>query len=246
MSQPHYESHYPARAVRAKTSEVVEYHKDDARPGKPLYLLIPGGLIALVSLALIVWTLYATFVDGSLVSEQATMFLCLLAPVYVGGVFLFSYGYELYDIPKAIRLTAIIVFLTVAAVVILAVFLALIGGGKSSSKSSGSKGSSSSRGGGIGSFLRDTGASSTGGGSYRGASIPPVFLNIEPPQTVTREVVREVPVPVEPPPPQPVVCPFCASAYVPAENNFACPNCGAATPKELLPPETGGTDSPQA
>jgi hypothetical protein len=38
----------------------------------------------------------------------------------VGGVFLFSYGYELYNIPRAIRLTAIIVFLTVASVVIVA------------------------------------------------------------------------------------------------------------------------------
>jgi len=32
----------------------------------------------------------------------------LLAPVYIGGVFLFSYGYELYDLPRALRLTAIL------------------------------------------------------------------------------------------------------------------------------------------
>ena len=47
-------SQYGALKVRAKTSEVKEYHNDDARPGKPLYLLIPGGLIALAALALIV------------------------------------------------------------------------------------------------------------------------------------------------------------------------------------------------
>ena len=41
--------------------------------------------------------------------------IAILAPFYVGGVFLFSYGYELYNIPRAIRLTAIIVFLTFAA-----------------------------------------------------------------------------------------------------------------------------------
>jgi hypothetical protein len=43
----------------------------------------------------------------------------LLAPFYVGGVFLFSYGYELYNVPRAIRLTAIIVFVTLAAVFLL-------------------------------------------------------------------------------------------------------------------------------
>ena len=70
-------SQYPARAVRAKTNEVVDYHKDEAQPGKPLYLLIPGGLIALASLALIIWVAYATWFDGTMDSERAAPLLRL-------------------------------------------------------------------------------------------------------------------------------------------------------------------------
>jgi len=50
-------------------------------------------------------------------------------------------------------------------------------------------------------------------------------------------VVREVPAT-----PQPVNCPYCGHAYVPAETNYACPNCGAATPQDLLPQGTGPGD----
>ncbi len=57
---------------------------------------------------------------------------------------------------------------------------------------------------------------------------------------MTREVVREVPAR-----PQPVNCPYCGHAYVPAETNYACPNCGAATPQDLLPQGTGSGDASQ-
>ena len=52
-------------------------------------------------------------------------------------------------------------------------------------------------------------------------------------RTVTREVVKEktVEVPVAP---RSIDCPFCHRSYVPAEQNYACPACGAATPKELI------------
>ncbi|HXD09780.1 MAG TPA: hypothetical protein VN653_06940, partial [Anaerolineales bacterium] len=49
--------------------------------------------------------------------------------------------------------------------------------------------------------------------------------------TVTREVVKEVEVPVAP---RSIDCPYCQRSYVPAENKYACPACGAATPKELI------------
>ena len=52
------ESQYRARQVGAKTHEVVEYDRDDSLPGKPLHILIPGGLIALASLAVIVFVIY--------------------------------------------------------------------------------------------------------------------------------------------------------------------------------------------
>ena len=47
--------------VRARTRQVVDHHYDDDKPGKPLYLLIPGGLVALASLARIIYLAYLTF-----------------------------------------------------------------------------------------------------------------------------------------------------------------------------------------
>jgi hypothetical protein len=221
------QSQYPARAVRAKTSEVVDYHKDEAKPGKPLYLLIPGGLIALASLALVIWVAYATWFDGSLPESRGLAFILLLAPVYIVGVFMFSYGYELYDVPKALRLTAIIVVITVAAVVIIAVLFALLGDSTSSSgkSSSSASRSGSSRGAGL------SAPASSGGGSGIGNALGPLFIDTGSTRTVTHEVVREVP--VASPAPTPLTCPYCGRLYLAAENNFACPNCGAATPPEL-------------
>src|ERR1051325_6896735 len=123
------ESQYRARQVGAKTQEVLDYHHDDALPGKPLHILIPGGLVALASLAVIVLVVYLTWFKGELDQGTGIILIALLAPFYVGGVFLFSYGYELYNIPRAIRLTAIIVFVTVGAVVIVAVLFFVLGAG---------------------------------------------------------------------------------------------------------------------
>ena len=182
----------------------------------------------LLSAALIVWTLYAWLLDGTLADERALIFLALLAPVYIGGVFLFSYGYELYDIPKTIRLTAIIVFITLAAVLIVAVLFALLGDSKSGSSSS-----SSSRAGSSGS-----GSSFSLGGSSSGSSGGSLNLNFGSSagkQVVIQQVAAGAPVV---PPPVPVTCPFCGRPYLAATNNFACPNCGAATPDNLRTPET--------
>ena len=235
------QSQYRAREMRAKTHEVVEYDHDDEKPGKPLHLLIPGGLIALATLALIVYLCYRIWFDLSIEQGIGLTLIGILSPFYVGGVFLFSYGYELYNIPRAIRLTAIIVFVTLAAVVILAVLFFVLGESKggssssskssssSSSKSSGKSSSSSGRGlkGGLiaGAAAKKSSSSSSsssggdiwisgGGGGTR---------------TVTKEVVKEVPKE-----PMPIKCPFCSRSYVPVDFKFACPNCGAATPKDLI------------
>ena len=207
--------------LRARTRQVVDHHYDGDKPGKPLYLLIPGGLIALASLALIIYLAYLTFWQGDLSQNEGLTWMVILAPFYIGGVFLFSYGYELYNLPKALRLTAIVVFITLASVVIIAVLLLTLGAmGDRESRSSRSSRSDSS--------------SSGGGGRGMGFGLPwPIFLGglgfPAQTQTVTREVIREMP--TAPPPPQPVTCPYCGSSYLPAENNFACPNCGAAHPE---------------
>ena len=211
------------RQVRAKTRQVAEYHYDDTRPGKPLHLLIPGGLIALGSLAVILFTAYRAWIEGTLDESTAVTLLILLAPIYVGGVFLFSYGYELYNLPRALRLTAIIVFVTLAAAVIVAALFVLLGGGLKSRSSSSKSRSSSAK--------STKVAKTTAGGSSSGGFGPIILESLPGTRTVTREVIREVP--VAPAKPQPITCPNCGRSYVPSENNYACPACGAPAPAEF-------------
>lgn len=220
------ESQYRARQVSAKTQEVVAYDHDESLPGKPLHILIPGGLVALASLAVIILVAYQTWFKGELDQGTGLLLIGLLAPFYVGGVFLFSYGYELYNIPRAIRLTAIIVFVTVAAVVIVAVLFFVLGSGKGLPESSSRKKSS-------GKAKVESSPTSSGGSGL--PNLGPLVVLGGPGRThtreVTREVVKEVEVPVAP---RAIDCPYCRRSYVPAEQNYACPACGAATPPELI------------
>ena len=222
--------------VRAKTSAVKDYHYDDTQPGKPSYLLIPGGLIALAAIGLIIYIAYATWFksDGNMPTSQGIGMIALLAPFYIGGVFMFSYGYELYDMKKTLKLTAIVVFITVAFVVIIAVLAVLAGGlssGKSSSSSSKSSSSSSSSGAGHAAAPAVSSTSSSPSSSGGSVIDPIFFVGGGGTRTVTetREVIKEVPVA-----PKSITCPACGRSYVPAENKFACPNCGSATPQELI------------
>ncbi len=264
-------SEYKARQIREKSKEVVEYHNDAEKVGRPLPILISGGAIAVLVLALMFVVAYLTWGEEKFSEDSGAFLLLVLAPFYVGGVFLFSYGYELYNIPRALRLTAIIVFATVAIIVIILVVLLIIGalaegsGGKSSGsggKSSASKKSSSSGGSGgvdlsspIGSSsLKSTsskgaldgallgGAAASASKSSRkssGGTFPSggdiIIGNLGGGGTrvetreVTKEVVKEVPKE-----PMPITCPFCSRSYVPVNQNYVCPSCGATTPKNLI------------
>jgi hypothetical protein len=222
------DSQYRARQVSAKTQEVVAYDHDESLPGKPLHILIPGGLVALASLGVIILVAYRTWFQGELDQSTGLLLIGLLAPFYVGGVFLFSYGYELYNIPRALRLTAIIVFLTVAAVVIVAVLFFLLGSGKGMPESSSKKKSS-------GKPKVEARNIPSSSGNVGLPDLGPLVILGGPGRThtreVTREVVREVEVPVAP---RAIDCPYCRRSYVPADENYACPACGAATPPELI------------
>lgn len=218
------ESQYRAREVSAKTHEVVQYDRDDSLPGKPLHILIPGGMVALAVLAVIVLVAYLTWWEGRLSQSTGIALITLLFPFYVGGVFLFSYGYELYNLPRAIRLTVIIVFVTLASVVIVAVLFFVLSSGKGLPE--GKKSASKTRASRI--------PSSSGGGSGI-PNIGPIIamggMGRTHTREVRREIVREVEVPVAP---RSIDCPYCNRSYIPAEQEYACPACGAATPAELI------------
>ena len=220
------QSQYRARQVAAKTHEVVEYDHDDSKPGKPLYIMVPGGLIALGALGTIILIAYLTWFESRLDQNTGLILIGLLFPFYVGGVFLFSYGYELYNIPRAIRLTAIIVFLTLAAVVIVAVLFFVLGESKGGgSRSSGSRSKSSSGG------SKSSSVSSSGWSAPNLGNVVVLGGGGTRTREVTKEVVKEVEVPVAP---RSINCPSCGRGYVPADEKYICPSCGAPTPQELI------------
>ena len=221
------QSQYRARQVAAKTHEVVEYDHDDSKPGKPLHIMVPGGLIALGALGTIILVAYLTWIETRLDQSTGLILIGLLFPFYVGGVFLFSYGYELYNIPRAIRLTAIIVFLTLAAVVIVAVLFFVLGESKGggSSRSSGSKSKVSSGG------SKSSSVSSSGWNAPNLGNVVVLGGGGTRTREVTKEVVKEVEVPVAP---RSINCPSCNRGYVPSEEKYICPSCGAPTPQELI------------
>jgi len=61
---------YGALRVRAKAGEVIEYHTDPDRPGKPLHMLLPGAVVALASLTLMIWGGVPYLVSGELSARR--------------------------------------------------------------------------------------------------------------------------------------------------------------------------------
>ena len=219
-----------ARAVRQKTREVVEFHRDTERPGKPLHLIIPGGLLALAALLAIFGVIHKTWVDHVWEESQGIGTLVLLVPVYIGSVFTFSYGYELYDMDRALKLTGWIVGLTIGIVVVVAVLFSLASGdgeenGKSRSKkkkefSSGGRSlSSSSSSSSTGDWFASSGSSTT--------SSAPLAIDLN--LFSNSRVAPVAAAPAEPPRPEPIACKFCQSEFIPEETEFKCPSCGASS-----------------
>lgn len=204
-----------------KSAAVIDHHFDDGIPGKPLHLMIPGGLIALLSLgafAYLQWQSWQHVIEHA----QAVQAQTLSAIGYVVGVFLFSYGYELYDFSEALKLTVIVVLVTVLAVVIV---LALVAVAKD---------------------LFKRGSSSSSASSSTGPAIAPDASVVAAPSIVTRVNSRlagdalyvasgvydgaleaRATAPDEP---TPVICAQCQTSFEPTDNNGACPSCGLAAP----------------
>lgn len=194
-------SQHSVFSVRAKTGEVVSYHNDGDQPGKPLHILIPGGFLALATLAMMFWIAYLTWYQASIPRSNGLIYLLALTLIYMGSVFLFSYAYELYDLSKAIRLTVFLVFFSAAALVIAAVLFALLSKNEGSSSSSSHESSSSSW---------STGTSLGWSGGRGG----PMDLDSGGVGTSTW--------------PKPITCFYCRASNVPSADSSPCPNCGAA------------------
>lgn len=131
--------------IFARAAAVAEHHRDSENPDKPLWLMIPCGLVSFAALLGILWDGYQLWVATPAADPDVAIPKLLVAfVIYFGSLFGFSYGYELYDVKRAIRLTVIIGLIGLAAIFILLALGALLKGTSSSSKSS--KRSSSSSG----------------------------------------------------------------------------------------------------
>ena len=133
--------------LRARTTAVSDHHYDTSNRDKPLFLLVPGGAVALASLIFGAWRVYFGFLDEHAlkpVPPEVTDQIVLALVLYFGGLFIFSLGYELYDVKKAALLAVVagIIGIAVAAVAIVLVYAlaAMLGGKKSSGGRSSSRG----------------------------------------------------------------------------------------------------------
>jgi len=112
--------------VRTKTQNVLAYHEDPEQEGRPLLLLLSGAGMALLCLMFIGVLCFRTFYEHRIDTNQAYFGISLLFCFYVLGVFLFCYAYELYDMPKALRLTIIAAFVSLVFLVLVIVSLATL------------------------------------------------------------------------------------------------------------------------
>ncbi len=137
----------PSYSIRQKALAAHGHHHDASRPGKPLFLMIPAGLIALAALGGMLYFAYRAFHEHVISSSTGWSYLVPLGVVYLLAIFLFSYGYELYDMKKSVRLALIIGILGLAVVVVSGALFALLAAGGSAA-GGGSKGGSGGRSGG--------------------------------------------------------------------------------------------------
>ncbi len=102
--------------IWSKVRSVLDYDADPARPGRPLMVLLGGASLALLALSFIVMAIYRTWVLEENSPQSAYPTLSLLFLAHMAGVYLFAYGYELYDRAKALRLTLVISVVSFGAI----------------------------------------------------------------------------------------------------------------------------------
>jgi hypothetical protein len=112
--------------VAQKAQAVLDYTREGAQPGKPLDILVGGAIVALVAMAMTIAFAYKTLYSGEIDADWGYAGIGVLFAIYTLGLFLFSYGYELYDTGKALRLTLILAFVSLIALVLIIAVLAAL------------------------------------------------------------------------------------------------------------------------
>ena len=144
-------------SIRQRAGAVVDHHYDTTSPHKPLWLMFPGGAVAVVALLWAVWIGYQGWFAPH-PQPAALALLPLTLVLYFAGVFAFSYGYELCDTGRAVKLTIKLGLIGLAAVLIVVALVFALGAlskGKKLARSSGS-GSTANVLGGVGRLVANT------------------------------------------------------------------------------------------
>lgn len=229
----------PSQGARPASSSQAATVVDAPRP---MNLLVVGGLAAGLSLAFIIYVIYRTFLAEDISRGTGGILLGMFGPIYVAGIYGFAYGWERGNVGKAVRLTAIVVGITVAFVVILAVVFVMIAAsskksGSSSSGSSGSDSDSSGGGGGESPALAGGAATAAGASSGRDYSGRNLLLDAMVVSAGVGDRRQGAVADDEGPAQQQLapskgaaVCPTCAARYEPGGSTHFCPHCGARLP----------------
>lgn len=100
--------------------------EDPAASGRPVSLMVGGGLLAVVSMTLCLLLARQIWLTGEVAQEPGLYGVSLLFVLFVGGVYVFALGYELNDVGRAVRLTLILAVLGLAGLVlVVSVFVVL-------------------------------------------------------------------------------------------------------------------------
>jgi hypothetical protein len=116
----------PALDLLGRTRRVVAYQHDPGLEGRPIGMMLAGGILAIVAGVLCARLVFSIWYLGSVEAEYGIYGVSVLFCLFVLGTYFFCLAYELYDVPKALRLTLVFaLFAVVALAVMIGALIAL-------------------------------------------------------------------------------------------------------------------------
>lgn len=112
--------------VLERSREIAAYQSDPGLHGRPVSLMVAGTLLAVLAAVLCFALARAIWYEGSVPSSSGLFGVSLLFCLYVAGAYVFALAYELYDVPRAPRLTIILALLGLFALAFMVVALAAL------------------------------------------------------------------------------------------------------------------------
>ena len=112
--------------VRDRAREVVAFHRDPSRPGRPIRSTLIGAIFALVTFAAAIYVAYITWYQERISSSEGIALLGAIFVAHAVSVLVFTYAYESYDIGKALKLALVILLAAVSVLAVVIVVFAVL------------------------------------------------------------------------------------------------------------------------